>query len=256
MFEEIQRANMWKRISAYLFDVIIIFILMVGIAYLTSVITDYDGYCEKFEACETKYEQEFGIDFDITKEVYEGLSDEKKAEYPANYLDKLAEAQKKLGADKDAAYYYAMIMSLIVLIISVSVIISFVVYEFAVPLFFGNGQTLGKKIFSVAIVRTDLVKVTGPVMFTRAILGKCTVELLLPIVMVFSMGMVGTVTAILIWVLSLGLVIFTKNRSSIHDALAHTVAVDALSQRIFDSTEEMVAYRNKLHQEMISSNTN
>ena len=256
MFEDIQRANMWKRISAYLFDVIIIFIFMVGIAYLTSVVTSYDSYASAFEAREAKYEEEFGIDFDITKEIYEGLSDEEKAKYPADYTDRLEQAKIKLGSDSEAAYYYAMIMSLIVLIVSVSVILSFVIYEFAIPLFLGNGQTLGKKIFAVAVVRTDLVKVSGPVMFTRAMLGKCTVELLLPIVMIFSMGLVGTVCAVLICVLSLVLMIFTKNRTPIHDVLSHTVVVDISSQRIFESTEEMIEFKNRLHAEAVANERN
>ncbi len=243
---------MWKRISAYLFDTIIIFILMVGVAYLTSVITRYDDYTTAFEEREAIYEEEFGIDFDITKEIYEGLSDEEKAKYPEDYPDKLDAAQKKLGSDSKAAYYYAMIMSLIVLIISVSVIVSFVVYEFAVPLFLGNGQTLGKKIFGIAVVRSDLVKVSGPVMFARAVLGKCTVELLLPFVMIFAMGIVGTVCAALISIMSLCLLIFTKNRTPIHEVISHTLTVDITSQRIFDSVEDLVAYKNRIHRESVS----
>jgi uncharacterized RDD family membrane protein YckC len=254
MLEDIQRANAWKRISAYLFDIIFVFIIMVGVAYLTSIITNYDHYTTEFEKVEAKYEEEYGIDFDITKEIYEGLSPEEAAKYPADYLDRLSAAGTALGSDRDAQYYYAMIMSLIVLIFSVSVIVSFAIYEFAIPLFLKNGQTLGKKIFAIGIIRTDMVKISGVEMFTRAMLGKCTVELLLPLVMIFSMGMVGTVAAAGISILSLCLLVFTKNRTPIHDVLAHTVAVDISSQRIFDSVDDLIAYKNKLHVESISEN--
>jgi uncharacterized RDD family membrane protein YckC len=252
MFEKIQKANIWKRISAYLFDVIIIFILLVGVAYVTSVITSYDDYTATFEERQAFYEEKHGIDFDITKEIYNGLSAEDKAKYPADYLDKLALAQNEFSNDKEAARSYAMIFSLIVLIASVGIIVSFLVYEFAVPLFLGNGQTLGKKIFGVAVMRTDCVKITGPILFARAMLGKCTVELLLPLVMIFSMGLVGTVCAIGITLFSIILILFTQNRSAVHDALAHTVVVDFASQRIFDTVDDLVAYKNKIHAELIS----
>lgn len=253
MFADIQRANMWKRISAYLFDVIMIFILLVGIAYLTSLITGYDNYAAAYEAVEQKYEDKYGIDFGITKGAYEAMSDEEKAELdPAgDYLDRLESAKKELGADQEAKYNYAMIMSLIILIVSISIILSFAIYEFAIPLFLKNGQTLGKKIFSIAVVRTDLVRVSGPIMFARAMLGKCTVELLLPLVMILSMGLMGTVCAALIILLSTVLMFFTKNRTPIHDALAHTMTVDYASQLIFNNEDELIAYKNKLHAEAV-----
>lgn len=43
MHMELQRANMWKRISAWLFDAILLGMLSVGCAFLLSVILGYDA---------------------------------------------------------------------------------------------------------------------------------------------------------------------------------------------------------------------
>ena len=243
---------MWKRISAYLFDVIVIFILIVGVAYLTAVITSFDSYAEAYDERQTFYEEKHGIDFDITEAIYNSLSEEEKAEYPTDYLERLNTAKTEFSNDAQMRRAYFMMWSLIILIVSVSIVVSFAVYEFAIPLFLGNGQTLGKKIFSIAVIRTDMVKISGPILFARAMLGKCTVELLLPLVMMAAMGTVGTVCAIGITLLSLSLVLFSQNRSAIHDALAHTVVVDYSSQRIFNSVDDLVAYKNRLHAELVS----
>ena len=47
------------------------------------------------------------------------------------------------------------------------------------------------------------------------------------------------------------LMITTQTNSCIHDVLAKTVAVDMASQMIFDSEEQMIAYKNKVHAEKV-----
>ena len=46
-----------------------------------------------------------------------------------------------------------------------------------------------------------------------------------------------------------GMLVFTRSRLVIHDALACTVAVDVASQLIFPDREAMIAYKEKVHAE-------
>ena len=50
-------------------------------------------------------------------------------------------------------------------------------------------------------------------------------------------------------ILQLALVLTSRTNTAIHDLMAATVVVDIQSQMIFDSAEELVAYKNKLHAE-------
>ena len=53
---DLQKANAWKRISAYIFDGILLVILGVGIAFLLSAALKYDSYSTKLQEAYAKYE--------------------------------------------------------------------------------------------------------------------------------------------------------------------------------------------------------
>ena len=59
----------------------------------------------------------------------------------------------------------------------------------------------------------------------------------------------GIPVLLLILVLQIGLIVGTKTNSAIHDVLAYTVTVDLASQMIFDSPEQMLEYKKKIHAE-------
>ena len=147
-----------------------------------------------------------------------------------------------------------MSLNLTMVITTIGILLSVIVMEFAVPLLFGNGQTLGKKIFGLGLVRNDGVKVNNLQLFTRTVLGKFTIEIMIPVyilIMIFwgSIGLMGTVILFALAVaqiLALGL---TRTNSAIHDLLAGTAVVDISSQMIFRSTEDLVAYQKKVASE-------
>ena len=58
---------------------------------------------------------------------------------------------------------------------------------------------------------------------------------------------------LLILILQIVLIAATKTNSAIHDCLASTVTVDLASQMIFNTREEMIAYKEKLHAEKVAS---
>ena len=246
MFFDLQKASMLKRFSAFLLDVILLCVLITGIALAVSAVTGFDGYLNTFESGYAKYEEEYGIDFDITEEDYLKLSEADKANFDA--------ARKAFSEDRDILYAYNMMINLALVILSVSVLLSYVILEFAVPLFLGNGQTIGKKIFAIGVMQQNHVRITPVQLFVRSVLGKCTIETMVPmliILMIFigSLGLVGTGVLILFLVLEIALMIGTKTNSTVHDILSASVAVDLSSQMIFDNEKELLDYKKRRAEE-------
>ena len=64
-----------------------------------------------------------------------------------------------------------------------------------------------------------------------------------------SIGAIALILAALIALLNVGLFVINKTRPFIHDALASTVCVDMASQMIFNSVEEMIEYKKRIHRE-------
>lgn len=240
---DIQKASVTKRISAFLFDGILTGIIIVAVAWLLAVILGYDGYNEKLQQAYEVYETQYGIHFEITQEEYDALTQEKRDAYDAACL--------ALTEDADATYNYNMVINLTLLIATLSIFFGITAVEFVVPMIFGNGQTLGKKIFGIALMRRDGVKVNGMLMFTRAILGKFTIETMLPVYVIILMYLgplnregwiiVGSTALV-----QLALLAVTRNKTLIHDLLAATVAVDMASQMIFSTTDDLIEYQKKV----------
>lgn len=249
---DLQKASMWKRISAYLFDMILLVIAVTGFAFLLSAVLKFDTYSTTFNDACAKYEAEYGVVFDITEEEYLNKTEAEIKSYDDAYA--------ALNADADAVYAYNMMVNLVMIISSVSILLAYVVLDFIVPIKLGHGRTLGKKIFGVAVMRTDGVKITPPLLFIRTILGKFTIETMVPVLLcamiLFNLiGIVGVIVLGLILLLQIILMIATHTNSCIHDVLAKTVAVDLASQMIFESEEEMIAYKNKVHAEKVARQT-
>ena len=249
MLGDIQKASMWKRISAYIFDMILLGILAVGLATVLSFTLGYDKYAADLDEAYSKYEREYGVEFGITEDEYYAMSEEDRAIFD--------EASYAVSADTDAIYSYNMIVNLTLIITTFSILLAYLALEFVLPLVFKNGQTLGKKIFGIALMRNDGVKINTVSLFVRTVLGKFTVETMIPVlilIMIFlgSMGVVGVIVIGLIVLLQIILLIATRTNSVIHDVLANTAAVDYASQRIFNSTEELIEYKKQLHADEVA----
>ena len=246
---DLQKANMWKRISAGLFDFILICILSVGIAALLSFVLKYDGYYDTLNERYAAIGEELNLDFFIDDEDYFALSEEEQLRYN--------EGLKVLYEDDQFVIANYMIFNLSFIIVIFSTLIAFLLLEFLVPMLFKNGQTLGKKIFGVAVMRIDGVKISGPILFTRTVLGKYTVETMLPII--FVLMVIFNVTNVLSALIAIGAIFLThiimmivsKNNAGIHDIIANTVTVDYASQLIFDSPEALLEYKKNIHAEEV-----
>ena len=247
---DLQKASMWKRISAALCDFIALGTVVVGMLLLLSALLGYDGHAARLEEISESYEAELGVDFDLAESDYEKLTDAEKEKYKL--------AIDAFSKDPDANYVYNLLVNLTFVMVTFSILIAFILLELIVPLLFGNGQTLGKKVFGVAVMREDGVKLAPMLLFVRAILGKYTVETMIPtliIIMIYwdMIGILGTI--LLLGILALQLIMLSagNTRQVLHDRLSHTVVVDYASQMIFDSPEAMLAYKQRIHAELVES---
>lgn len=243
---DLQRAGMWKRMSAALFDAIILFTVIVGMALLLSTALDYDGYVTHLDELEKKYGDEFGVDLNITAEEMAKLTAEELAVYEA--------ADKAFGADPDVVYTYNMMLSMAVVIVTFSILLGYLLLEFLVPLLWKNGQTFGKKLFGIGVMRIDGVRLPAILLFARTVLGKFTIGTMIPvyvlIMIIFGrVGMFGTVIVGALLLVQAILFFGTREHTPIHDKLAGTVTVDLGSQMIFDSPEELLEYKKRIHAE-------
>ena len=240
---DFQKADMWKRLSAWLFDFIIIGIVMVGIMWGLSVAFKYDVQLEQYNAAYEEYKTEFGRDTSMSQEEYAALSPEDSLKYQ--------QIRSKMW------FYHETSFNLSLLIPSLAIILAYFIMEFVIPLFIGNGQTLGKKIFGIGVMRADGVRITPFMLFVRSMLGKCTIETLVPVAIVVMIvfrvtGIVGLAVLAALLLSQIVLVVATKARTPIHDMFAQTVTVDMASQMIFDTPEELLVYKQKIHAEMVS----
>ena len=243
---DLQKASVWKRISALLLDGILLSILTVGFAFLLSLAIGYDAHSARLARYYSDYETEYGITFSISQEEFASLDEAAQQRYEAAYA--------ALAEDAGAAQTFAEVMRLTILIITFGVLLGMLVLEFFVPLLLKNGQTLGKKVFGLAVVRRDCVRLAPLLLLVRTLLGKYTIETMIPILLLFliffgGLGFVGLAVLAALLMLQVGLVACTRNNSAIHDLLAQTVVVDMASQMIFDSEQELLAYREQMQAE-------
>lgn len=240
---DLQKASVLKRIAAFMFDAMMLLIAFSLAAALLSWVTGYNRYSREYDAILVSYEKEYGIDMDISVEEYEKLSEEKKAQYEA--------ADAAVQKDTRAIYVYGMMFNLSIVITTVGLLIAFLLLELLIPILLKNGQTVGKKMFGIGLMQYNGVRMSGPALFVRSILVKCTVETMLPVlillmVMMGTAGSVAVMVAFAIPILQIALLCTTKNRLVLHDVIASTVAVDLASQLIFPSAEALVEYKEKI----------
>ena len=252
---DFQKPNMWKRISAAFLDVILVFMVAVLIAWLIFTVLGYSGHSEALQAKYDEYAVKYGIvatdekpylNMEPTTEEYEKFTEAERKSLEDAYL--------ALSGDNEALRLLEILLSYTLLTMTFAILFSQLIFEFVVPLILGNGQTVGKKVFGIAVMREDGVKVTAPLMFIRALLGKYTIETMIPIYLLILiqfklMGIIAYAVIALVLITQVVAVCATRTHSAIHDKFSRTVTVDFASQKIFDTVEEMIEYKQRIHAE-------
>lgn len=238
---DVQKASVWKRAAAGLLDTMLLLLVAAGIFILMLTVFDYDGVLNDSEALQNSYLEAYGIDKSWIGSP--DLTPEQKA-----LMD---EAEAAFGQDAQALTLWEKMTGYLLTSLSVGCLVGILLLEFVVPLLFRNGQTVGKKVFSLSVTRVDGVKMTTLQLFIRTLLGRFTIETMFPVYVILlivfgSLGMIGT---IILMALSIGQVILmsaTENRSLIHDLLAGTVVVDHTTQKIYRSTEDLISHKKRI----------
>lgn len=243
---DLQKANMWKRIAAWLLDAMLTCVIAVGFIAALSAMLGYESHNSALQAAYARYETQYGVQFNLTQDEYLAMSEEDLKPYQQAY--------EALVADETVLYEYNMVINLSLMITTVGILLGMLCTEFIVPLLLKNGQTLGKRAFSIALVRQDSVRITTMQLFVRTVLGKYTVETMIPVYMflMFIWGMLdltGVIVVAALLVAQLVCLAVNRHNAAIHDLLAGTVAVDMPSQKIFQSTDELIEYKNRLQAE-------
>lgn len=285
---EIRRIGIVKRASAWLLDAILLAVLATGFMFLVSLMCNFNGAQKRASDYYAQWEDFRKEEIASVAEFYgftyteaedgDGYTITAEDGSPATLNDVVEKLDESEGKDPEtaAAYeiykndlpsaqvvnrQYQYVYTMLFMMVSVGLLLSFFCLEFIVPLIFKNGQTVGKKVFSICLVRPNCVRITPLALFARMLFGKFAVETMFPILLafLFFFGGGGLITLILfVAIILLNVILFfaTKNRTPIHDILAYTVAADMKLQMIFQSDEELNEKKASQKKEFIEQEKN
>ena len=249
MIYDLQKASVLKRIAAGIFDIILTIIIAVGVVALLSFLFKYDSMNAELNNYYETYAEQYGFDFrKVTQEMYDAYTEVEKAHYEAAY--------KSLTEDTGFLKVYNLIINVTVLMTTFGVLIGVLIIEFVIPLIFKNGQTLGKKCFGICVMHQNGVKIKTMPLLVRALLGKFTIELMIPIYIgiMFIFGSISILQIFILLVLvivEITMIITNRYNALIHDAMSFTVVVDKESQMIFDTEGDLIKYKEQKAQEQL-----
>ena len=250
MIFDLQKASILKRAAAFLLDAILLSILAVFFGWIIAACTGYNTHLTTVTDGYTRYAAEYGVTAELYTKDVSALTPEES--------EILAAASNALAADEAVVHAYQMVANLSTLIITFGLLGAFMLLEFAVPLLFGNGQTVGKKIFGIAVMHLQGVRLGHMALFVRTVLGKFAVETMpLAMAALFILSGMGypvfLLIAAVLLVVQAVVLIASRENAMLHDKMAATVTVDMASQMIFDTHEQMLEYKKKAHAEKVAS---
>ena len=243
MIYDLQKASVLKRISAGILDFIMVVIVATGFFFLFSTIFNYDGLNEQYDNYYEQYEEIYGFDFrEVTEEMYNKYTEEQKLNY-----DK---AKNALLEDEGFLKTYSLIINTTLVMLTFGILIAILVVEFFIPLFLKNGQTIGKKMFGICVMMDNGVRIKTLPLFVRALLGKFTVETMIPVyfIVLLYFGHINILNFVILGALAIAeilLIIIHKKNPLLHDLMSYTVVVDKESQMIFDTEDELIKYKQE-----------
>ena len=279
---ELRKIGIVKRASALLLDAILLAVLTTGFMFIISLICNYsheeqlanqyysewDDFRKEYVAGVAEY---YGFKYTENGEEYTITTGNGEASNLEAVMDKLdkSEGNDEATAEAYAKYktltpvakvnaQYRYVYTLLFMMVTFGILLSYLVLEFIIPLILKNGQTIGKKVFAICLVKSDCVKISTLALFARTLLGKFAIETMFPVLLVFlflfgGMGWLAIILFAALTILNVTLFFATKNRTPIHDMLAVTVAVDMKLQMIFESEEELIQKKTLQHKESVEN---
>ena len=197
------------------------------------------------------YKQQTGFDLNMSKEEYDALTEEQKTQVNELRTKAGKEITEKLNANSDFMKEYKYINGLTPLMVSIGIFLSVLIFEFIIPVALKNGQTIGKKVFGLAVMHTNGVRVRPFSMYVF--------EMMVPIYLILMAFFyhvlsgyiaIGVIVAIVILQIAVFAYTFKSTASVLRDLIARTVCVDFSSQMIFDSEEELMEFKKAQQDEL------
>lgn len=249
MIYDIQPGSVLKRISAFILDIILLATLAVGVMFATAKILQVDKHQDKLQEKYDYYETTYNVKFNLTQDEFDALSEEEIEHYK--------EVEELIQNDEELVKEYNLVINLTLIVVFVGLFLGTMILEFVLPIIFKNGQTIGKKVFSLIVVKSNSVKINNVQLFVRTVFGKFLIELLIPayIIVALAFGQLGrmwTFFLIALAILQVILLSVTKNHTVIHDAISFCVVCDKQTQKVFASEEELIKYKEKVHSEEVA----
>jgi len=216
-----------KRAFAGAIDVLLIAILTVFIAMPMSKLTGFESARADVGAVSARIKEESGISADLTPQEYQNLTDEQIQKYEAGWIEYFNE-------EENIRTYNRMVVGSYLTVLG-SILVAVLILELAIPLFLGDGQTLGKKMMGLVVIRMSGEQVDTLGIIARALLGKYLVEIAVPVFTVLAIyngnssgrSSFMIVGLFLAQAACMGL---TRERRLIHDFLSGTRVVAAESE--------------------------
>ncbi len=273
---ELKKIGIVKRASAWLLDAILLSVLATGFMWVISLICNYsqeealaNQYYNEWETFRKDHIADVAAYYGFTYTEWEDGSYTIEKDGAVKSINDVANAlEASEGKDPETAeayneymdlpsvdtvnYQYEYVHNLLFMFTSIGILLAYAVLEFIVPLCLKNGQTVGKKVFGIGLVRPDCVKISPVSLFARTFLGKFAVETMFPVLLVFlfffgGMGLLAVILFAALLLLNVILFFATKNRTPIHDLFASTVVVDIKLQSVYDTEEELLAKKKEAH---------
>lgn len=115
--------------------------------------------------------------------------------------------------------------------ISFGIFLAYLLSEVFIPLLLKSGETIGKRIFSLSLVRLDNRRVGGGTLILRGLVGKYLIETL-PVVLLslcsfFFYSGICLIIAILLTLFFVAFAVFCNDHRAIHDIISGTVVVES-----------------------------
>lgn len=245
------KAKPLKRLAAYAIDMILLLAITVGVVAGMFSALGYWNYKDELNAHYTRYEQEYGVEIDVTAEAKTAMSDEEIA--------KRTEALAAMEKDERVQHVMYSIVYILLGSIAAGLLVAHLILEVMLPLIFKNGQTVGKKLMGLCVMHKHHVRVGAVQIICRAVLGKYFIETLIPVAIILTrnitnpdsvISLVGTVLLPVIAMVQGFLVLMSQANCGIHDKLFNTVVADFKEQYIFDTLDERIDFEEAYEEEM------
>ena len=121
MVTDLQKASLLKRTAAGIFDGILLCTLAVGFAWLLAALLNYNGCNAALQQEYARYESLYGVEFDISQEAYQALSEQQRQNYDAAY--------QALTSDEAVLGSYNLLLNLSLIITTFGILLAVLALE-------------------------------------------------------------------------------------------------------------------------------